>query len=237
MEVVPAIDLYDGKCVRLKQGDFSKITAYDYKPVDFALMIEQAGLKRLHLVDLEGAKRGSPVNLKTLEKIARDTELLIDYGGGLTSSAALVSAFSAGATDLCIGTVAVTEPELFAEWVQTHGADRIVIAADVRDRIIAVKGWLESSEISIDDQLSKWIAIGAKRVLCTDIAKDGMLQGPAENLYRSLLEQHQQLQLWASGGVRSLADLTQLREIGCAAAVVGKALHEGHVSLAELGRF
>jgi phosphoribosylformimino-5-aminoimidazole carboxamide ribotide isomerase len=233
-EVIPAIDIIGGKCVRLSQGDYSRKTVYDKDPVMMALEFEDIGIRRLHVVDLEGAKLGKVVNLRTLEKIAARTKLVIDFGGGIKSDESIRSVFDSGAAIATLGSVAVKEKELFFSWLDKYGAARILLGADVRNKEIMVSGWLENTGIPLSDFLTENISRGVKTVFCTDISKDGLLQGPALELYRDILDEFPQLGLIASGGVSSIKDLRKLREVGCSGVILGKAIYENKITMEEL---
>ncbi len=237
MEIIPAIDIIDGKCVRLTQGDYAKKTIYSENPLEIAKQFEDIGIKRLHLVDLDGARKGSVVNLAVLEKIASATELIIDFGGGIKTEETLTSVFNAGATLAVIGSAAVKQPETFYNWVQKYGAGKFFVGADVKNEKIAVHGWLEETDISVFDFIADNIKQGVKNIFCTDIAKDGMLQGPAIDLYKKIMEKTPEINLIASGGVSSIKDLETLKNNGCFGAIVGKAIYEGKISLNELMSF
>lgn len=234
MEIIPAIDIIEGKCVRLTQGDYAQKKIYNENPLEVARQFEAAGIKRLHLVDLDGARKGSVVNLAVLEKIATGTSLVIDFGGGIKTEGALISVFNAGANMATIGSIAVKEPETFYNWVTKYGAGRFLLGADVKNEKIAVGGWLEETELSVFDFIKKNMEQGAKNIFCTDISKDGLLQGPAVDLYRKIMEVSPGIKLIASGGISSLKDLEVLKHNGCAGAIIGKAIYEEKISLEEL---
>lgn len=234
MEIIPAIDIIDGKCVRLAQGDFAQATIYSDDPLEVALRFEAAGLKRLHMVDLDGAKTGKVANLKTLERVAGKTDLTIDFGGGVKSTEDLTDIFSAGASMACIGSVAVKKTRIFAEWIEVLGAEEFVIAADVRDGKLAIDGWQTDTKLEVlsylkDDPISR-----IDNVLVTDIAKDGLLGGPSIELYKKILNELPAISLIASGGVNSITDVDDLITIGCSGVVIGKAIYEGRITLREL---
>ncbi|UOG77181.1 1-(5-phosphoribosyl)-5-[(5-phosphoribosylamino)methylideneamino]imidazole-4-carboxamide isomerase [Hymenobacter tibetensis] len=234
MEIIPAIDLINGQCVRLTEGDFAQQTTYDSDPVTVAQRFEQQGVKRLHLVDLDGARAKQPVNLPVLERIARSTSLVIDYGGGLQSEEAIRLAFDAGAAQVTAGSIAVREPELVGGWLQSFGADKIIVGADFRDNHISINAWAEQSERTLQEFLEGYLGAGATTFICTDVSKDGKLQGPALATYRTLREVLPAAQLIASGGVTTIADVAALAEIGMHGAIIGKAIYEGTITLAEL---
>ena len=236
-DVIPAIDLIGGKCVRLSQGDFAKKTVYDSSPVDMAKKFEDAGLKRLHLVDLDGAKAGKVVNLDVLESIARATSLEIDFSGGVKTDDELGAVLGAGAKFVGVGSLAVSKPEVFHHWLQVVGPDRILLGADVRDRKVSIDGWLTDTYLDVIDFLRGFADRGLQHTYVTDISKDGLLAGTSSELYQSILKEVPSLHLIASGGVSSVSDLELLKSIGCSGAIVGKAIYEGHLDLNELGRF
>lgn len=236
IEIIPAIDLIDGKCVRLSQGDYGRKVVYNNDPLEVAKQFEDSGIRRLHLVDLDGAKAQHIVNHRTLERIASHTGLTIDFGGGLKSEDDLRIAFECGAKMVTGGSVAVKSPDVFASWLQKFGAERIILGADVKDEKIAVSGWLEDTDLDLLPFIEKNRRQGVTKVVCTDIGKDGMLQGPAIPLYRKILASYPDLYLIASGGVGSLQDIYALSEAGVPAVIIGKAIYEGKVSLAELSK-
>lgn len=237
MDIIPAIDLIDGKCVRLSQGDYERQTVYNEDPLEVATRFEDHGVSRLHLVDLDGAKANHIVNHRVLERLATRTSLVIDFGGGLKSDNDLRIAFECGAAMVTGGSIAVKQPDVFKRWLATYGPDRIILGADVRDGRIAVTGWTEATDLELEPFLEGYTQEGVTQVICTDIGRDGMLQGPATDLYREVLARHPSLYLVASGGVGSLRDLEQLAEAGLPAAIVGKAIYEGRIPLKELARF
>lgn len=234
MEIIPAIDIIDGKCVRLTQGDYAQKTIYNENPLEFALEFESIGIKRLHLVDLDGAKAGKIVNYKTLEKIASKTKLTIDFGGGIKTNDDMDTVFNYGADLATVGSIAVKNKELFFSWIKKYGADKLFLGADVKNEKIAVGGWLETTNVSIYDFIEENLKEGIVTVFCTDISKDGLLQGPSIDLYKNMLTKFPSLQLTASGGVSQLSDLVELKQIGCSGAIVGKAIYEGRISMNEL---
>ncbi|RAJ87642.1 phosphoribosylformimino-5-aminoimidazole carboxamide ribotide isomerase [Chitinophaga dinghuensis] len=237
IEIIPAIDIIDGKCVRLTQGDYSQQKVYNEHPLEVALEFEAIGVKRLHLVDLDGAKKGAVVNWKVLEAIAGKTSLITDFGGGIKTDKDLQIVFESGASLATIGSVAAKQPELFTSWVKQYGQEKIFLGADVKDEKIAVGGWLETTTLSVYDFLEQHIANGVQNIFCTDIAKDGLLQGPSLDLYKKILEQFQHINFVASGGVSNIADVVALQEIGCSGVIIGKAIYEGKISMAELKPF
>ncbi|QJX48634.1 1-(5-phosphoribosyl)-5-[(5-phosphoribosylamino)methylideneamino]imidazole-4-carboxamide isomerase [Hymenobacter taeanensis] len=234
MEIIPAIDLINGQCVRLTEGDFAQQTTYDSDPLAVAQRFEQHGVKRLHLVDLDGARAKRPVNLPVLERIARHTGLVVDYGGGLQSDEALRQAFGAGATQITAGSIAVREPETVNNWLQTFGAEKIIVGADFRDNHISINAWAEQSERTLQEFLGQYLSAGATTFICTDVSKDGKLQGPALDTYRELRQALPAARLIASGGVTTIADVEALAQIGMHGAIIGKAIYEGTIILDEL---
>lgn len=237
MTIIPAIDIIEGKCVRLTGGDYAQKSVYADDPLEMALQFEAAGLSRLHLVDLDGARRGTVSNWPVLERIATATTLAIDFGGGIKTEAAARRAFDAGATWVTIGSMAVKEEPEFSRWLELFGASRFFLGADVKGEKIAINGWLETTEVDVVDFIGKYQAKGIVEVFCTDVSKDGKLLGPSLDLYERLLSTLPALRLTASGGVSCLQDLNHLRNIGCAAAIVGKAIYENHISLDEISQF
>jgi phosphoribosylformimino-5-aminoimidazole carboxamide ribotide isomerase len=237
MFIIPAIDLIEGKCVRLTQGDYGKKTVYHDDPLDMALAFEDAGLTRLHLVDLDGAKAQRIINYRVLERIAAKTQLHIDFGGGLKSDDDLRIAFECGAKQVTGGTIAVKAPELFLEWLRRYGSEAIILGADFRDGHIAVSGWQESSTRELLPFLKDYLNKGVRYAISTDVSKDGLLQGSARATYEEIRSELPELQLIASGGVTGMEELEQLRAIGCYGAIVGKALYEGRIALKELRNF
>lgn len=237
MYIIPAIDIIDGKCVRLTQGDYDQKKVYNEDPLEVAKAYEDAGLTRLHLVDLDGAKAQKIVNYKVLEKIASQTSLQIDFGGGLKSDEDLYVAFESGARQVTGGTVAVKKPDLFLGWLEKYGAERIILGADFKDKKIAVSGWQESSELELFDFLKDYVEKGIHYTISTDVSKDGLLQGSAVDTYQQIREELPTLKLIASGGVTTMAELEKLRELGCFGAIIGKAIYEGKISLQELTEF
>jgi len=237
MQIIPAIDIIEGKCVRLTEGDYAQKKIYNEDPLEVAKAFEGIGLMRLHLVDLDGAKAGQVVNWKVLEKIANNTELKIDFGGGIKTEATLKTVLDTGATYATIGSLAVKNELLFQEWIARFGAKVFMLGADVFEEKIAIGGWMEKTEISVFDFMKSYIDKGVKQIFCTDIKKDGKLQGPSIELYQKIIEQFPNLQLIASGGVSSLDDLIELEEIGCSAAIVGKAIYENKITISELTSF
>lgn len=237
MYIIPAIDIFEGQLVRLNQGDYSSVKQYGLSPLEIAKSFEGAGIKHLHLVDLEGAKSGEPKNLKILEQIANSTNLIIDFGGGVKSTESLKNSFNAGAAKITCGSIAVKDKELVLSWLEKYGEQKLILGADCRDNMIATSGWLKTSDLEIHSFITSYLNKGFKRVVATDISKDGMLKGPSIDLYKSLIKRcPQQLELVASGGVSCIEDLVDLNSIGCFAAIVGKAFYEGRISLEELSK-
>ncbi len=237
MDIIPAIDLIDGKCVRLSQGDYDRKTVYNGNPLEVAKQFEDNGIKRLHLVDLDGAKAHHIVNYKVLEKISVNTSLLIDFGGGLKSDDDLRIAFECGASMITGGSIAVKSPEIFESWLKTYGSDKIILGADVRDEKISVTGWTESTDLKLIPFLNEYVKKGITKVICTDIGKDGMLEGPSFELYKNILSEFPDLYLVASGGVSSIKDLEDLALAGLPAVIFGKAIYEGRIELKDLKNF
>lgn len=237
MQIIPAIDIIDGKCVRLTQGDYSQKKIYNEHPLEVAKEFEDAGLKRLHLVDLDGAKAGAVKNWKVLETIAGKTKLVIDFGGGIKKEDDVNIVFNSGAALATVGSIAVKNEALFVEWLQQFGAEKFLLGADVKEEKIAVAGWLETTDVWIYDFIEKYIANGVQQLFCTDVSKDGKLEGPSIDLYKNIIGKFPGLHFIASGGVSNMEDLDVLQEIGCRGAIVGKAIYEGRVALSELRKF
>jgi len=234
MEIIPAIDIIEGKCVRLTKGDYNQKKIYNENPLEVALAFEDAGLSRLHLVDLDGAKAGQVKNWKVLEKIASRTQLKIDFGGGIKTEKDLSIVFDSGAIMAAIGSMAVKEPELLAHWIRAFGAAKFFLGADVKEEKIAVSGWLEKTNIDIYQFIGQWLEKGVEKIFCTDISKDGLLEGPSLFLYGKILHKFPAVYFVASGGVSSMSDLDDLEELGVSGAIIGKAIYEGRVNLPEL---
>ncbi|MBO4263624.1 MAG: 1-(5-phosphoribosyl)-5-[(5-phosphoribosylamino)methylideneamino] imidazole-4-carboxamide isomerase [Bacteroidales bacterium] len=232
IQIVPAIDIIDGRCVRLTRGDYTRKKVYDASPVDMARRYADCGVRRIHLVDLDGAKRGVPANLAVLEQIAGKATVELEWGGGIAGADALRDVFNAGATHAVIGSVAALKPELFDSWLLAYGGGKMILGADVKDGFVAVKGWLENSNWTLEALIRRFP--GLEEVICTDIARDGMLEGPAFNLYRSMGTQFPALRITASGGIRSMDDIRQLDGGGATKAIVGKAIYENRISLQEI---
>ena len=231
MIIIPAIDIIQGKCVRLTKGDYAQQIIYNDNPVEVAKQFEAAGIKRLHIVDLDGAKAGSIVNLKVLENVAAATDLVIDFGGGVKTIQDVSNIFNAGAAMVTIGSLAVKQPALLEEWLMEFGTEQFLIGADVLDGKIKISGWLEDGGINIFDFIGKMLSLGVTNIFCTDIAKDGVMEGPSVDLYKNILEQHPEINLIASGGVSKIDDIMVLDALGCTGAIVGKAIYEGKVPL------
>ena len=237
MQIIPAIDIIDGKCVRLTEGDYAQKKVYNENPLEVALQFQDAGLERVHLVDLDGAKAGKIINWKVLESIASKTSLKIDFGGGIKKQEDVRVVLDAGALWATVGSVAVKDKNALLQWMQHFGADKFLLGADVKGELLAVGGWLETTTINIYDFIAEYLQQGIQQIFCTDISKDGRLEGPSVDLYKSLIEKNKNLHLIASGGVSSIQDLEALRAIGCAGAIVGKAIYEGKISIEELRDF
>ena len=237
MTIIPAIDIIDGKCVRLTKGDYSQKTIYNEDPLEVALQFEDAGLKRLHLVDLDGAKAGEVKNWKVLEKIAGKTKLVIDFSGGISTQKNVEITFDSGATYAAVGSIAVKDEITFSGWLLAFGAGRFIIGADVKDEIIVIKGWTEKTTITVFDLIEKYKTKGVKKFFCTDVNKDGLLQGPATDLYIKVMNEHPSIDLIASGGITTTKEIEELREAGCSGAIIGKAIYENRISLNDLKRF
>ena len=237
IEIIPAIDIIEGKCVRLSQGDYAKKKIYNENPLEVAKQFEDAGIKRLHLVDLDGAKKGTIVNPKVLETIASKTNLIIDFGGGIKTDADIQSVFNAGASIATIGSIAVKNSELFFSWRKKYGAEKILLGADVKNEKIAVSGWMEQTQISIFDFIKSNFEKGIKNIFCTDISKDGMMKGASVDLYKKVKEKFPEINLIASGGISSLKDIDDVTSAGCSGVIIGKAIYEGNIKLSELKKF
>ncbi len=236
MRIIPAIDLINGKCVRLEKGDYNRKTEYREDPLEVAKEFEDAGLQYLHLVDLDGAKAGTLLNWKVLERICSHTSLTVDVGGGIKSDDDLRIALECGATQVNVGSLAVKQPEKFRQWLQEKGGETMILSADVREGKIAVSGWQEQTEIVLEAFIEGFLADGLKTVVTTDISRDGMLTGPSIELYHQLRTEFPDLDFVASGGVSDLSDLEDLATLGMGGAILGKAIYEGRIELAELAR-
>lgn len=235
MRIIPAIDIIDGKCVRLSQGDYDTKKIYNENPLEVAKEFEDYGIEYLHLVDLDGAKSKQIINYKTLELIASKTNLKIDFGGGIKANDDIRIAFECGANQITGGSIAVQNPMLFQEWISKYGNEKIILGADAKDRKIATHGWLETSELDVIDFIQEYKTKGIDYVICTDIAKDGMLQGTSNELYAEILAATN-VKLIASGGVSSIDDLIKVKELGCEGAILGKAIYEGRIQLKNLSK-
>jgi phosphoribosylformimino-5-aminoimidazole carboxamide ribotide isomerase len=237
IRIIPAIDIINGQCVRLSEGDFSRQKTYDSSPVEVAKRFEGQGVKYLHLVDLDGARARQPVNLAILESIAAGTSLQVDFGGGIQSRESIEQAFSAGAHQITAGSIAVREPELVKGWLAQYGAGRILIGADFRDNTISINAWAEQSNLTLEAFIAGYLAVGAHTYVCTDVSKDGMLQGPATDTYRHLVKTYPAAEIIASGGVTTIRDLEELEAAGVQGAIIGKAIYEGTITFPDLKRF
>lgn len=233
MRIIPAIDIIDGKCVRLSQGDYDTKKIYNDNPLEVAKEFEDYGIEYLHLVDLDGAKSKQIINYKTLELIASKTNLKVDFGGGIKADDDIRIAFECGANQITGGSIAVQNSTLFEEWIAQYGSEKIILGADAKDRKIATHGWLETSELDVIDFIQEYKTKGIDYVICTDIAKDGMLQGTSNELYTEILAAAD-VKLIASGGVSSIDDLIKVKELGCEGAILGKAIYEGRIQLKDL---
>ncbi len=236
MQIRPAIDIIDGKCVRLTQGDYARKKVYNEDPLEVAKEFEGAGLCNLHLVDLDGAKASHIVNYKVLERIASNTELSIDFGGGLKSDEDVKIAFNSGTTQITGGSIAVKEPDLFRAWLKRFGSEAVILGADCRDGKIAVNGWLEDTTLDVYKTIAGYAAEGVSYVISTDIASDGAMKGPAFDLYERILAENSDLKVIASGGVVNMDDLEKLNDLGCFGAIIGKSLYEGTIKVSELSK-
>ncbi|ANH82122.1 1-(5-phosphoribosyl)-5-[(5-phosphoribosylamino)methylideneamino]imidazole-4-carboxamide isomerase [Niabella ginsenosidivorans] len=237
MDIIPAIDIIEGKAVRLSKGDYSQKKIYNEHPLEVAQQFEDTGLKRLHLVDLDGAKAGRVTNWKVLETIAGKTSLIIDFSGGISSEKDVQITFNSGAAYAAVGSMAVRKPVVFQDWLTAFGVEKFILGADVLDEKIMIKGWTEATEINIFNFLKHYRTKGLQQFFCTDISKDGLLQGSSNDLYRKILDEIEGLKLIASGGVSCIKDLEELSAIGCSGAIVGKAIYENRISLKELTHF
>ncbi len=235
IEIIPAIDIIEGRCVRLSEGDYERRTSYDAQPLDMAKSYEQAGVRRLHLVDLDGAKAAGPQNLATLEQIATRTNLEIEFGGGIKSTDALQAVFDYGATYAIAGSVAARQPELFDLWLTSYGPDKMILGADLHNGKVAVNGWKEEMDLTIDDLIERFAPV--TQIICTDISKDGMLQGPAFELYKDLQGRYDKIDFTVSGGISSMADIERLNEEGLRRVIVGKAIYENRITLKDIEKF
>lgn len=234
IEIIPAIDLIEGRCVRLTKGDYSTKKVYDADPLDLALAYRDCAVRRIHLVDLDGARVSSPCNLRTLEKIAGRLDIEIEWGGGISSPEALRDVFNAGASHAIIGSVAALRPDEFVSWMELFGSSSLILGADVRGRKVSVKGWAEDSARTIDELLDFFAPKGLQEVICTDISRDGMLQGPNTALYSELQSQHPSLSLTVSGGISCMDDIRRLDEESLRKVIVGKAIYENRITLNDI---
>jgi phosphoribosylformimino-5-aminoimidazole carboxamide ribotide isomerase len=237
MRIIPAIDIIDGKCVRLSKGDYNTKKIYNENPLEVAKQFEAHGIQYLHLVDLDGAKSSKIVNYKILEQIASKTNLKIDFGGGLKSDSDLQIAFESGANQITGGSIAVKNPNLFEEWISKYGSKKIILGADANNEKIAISGWLENSDKDLIPFIQNYKNKGIQYIICTDIAKDGMLEGPSFDLYKRILEQVEEIKLIASGGISTFDELPKLAELGCEGAIIGKAIYENRISLKQLENY
>ena len=234
VEIIPAIDIIEGRCVRLSQGDYDQRKVYDASPIDMAKRYADCGVKRIHVVDLDGAKSSSPKNLKTLERMAVGAAVEIEWGGGLKSEEALRAIFDYGATYAIVGSVAAQRRELFAEWLQMFGGERMILGADVRNGKVSVNGWLEDLSLSIEELIDGFLPYGLNQVICTDINKDGMLKGPSFELYTDLQSRYEQVDFTVSGGIASMVDIERAEELHLRRVIVGKAIYENRITLKEI---
>lgn len=237
IEIIPAIDIIEGKCVRLSQGDYHQKTIYNEDPLEVAKMFEAAGLKRLHLVDLDGAKAHHIVNQKVLERIASKTNLIIDFGGGLKTDEDLKIAFDSGASMVTGGSIAVKSPDVFLSWIEKYGNEKIILGADAKNEKIAVAGWQEDTGTDIYSFIKDWHSNGIYKIISTDISRDGMLSGPSTVLYKNILELFRDVFLIASGGVSSMSDIIELQDAEIPAVITGKAIYEGRITMKEIEKF
>ncbi|REA56558.1 1-(5-phosphoribosyl)-5-[(5-phosphoribosylamino)methylideneamino]imidazole-4-carboxamide isomerase [Dyadobacter luteus] len=237
IEIIPAIDMIEGKCVRLTQGDYGKKTIYNENPLEVALEFEDAGLKRLHLVDLDGAKAKKVINWKVLEKIASKTSLHIDFGGGVQSEEDIRIVFDSGAKQVTGGSIAVKQPDLFKEWLSVYGGEKIILGADAKNEKVAVSGWEEGTQLWVYDFVEQYVELGVKYTISTDVAKDGLLQGPSFDLYKNLQDKCPDLKIIASGGVSGMGDVEKLAEMNIYGVIIGKAIYENRITLQDLKKF
>lgn len=234
IELIPAIDIIDGQCVRLTKGDYNQKKVYNDDPLTVAKEFEEIGFKRLHMVDLDGARSKHIVNNEILRRVTAETSLIVDFGGGIKSEEDIVKAFESGASMITVGSIAVTQPELFIQWMEKYGPEKMILGADVRNGMISINGWKKDSQISLLPFLKQYVEAGVKNVLCTEISKDGTLQGPAVTLYKEIMSAYPKLHLIASGGVSRKEDIDELESEGIPAVVFGKAIYEGRINLKEL---
>ncbi|MBQ1252859.1 MAG: 1-(5-phosphoribosyl)-5-[Alistipes sp.] len=237
IEILPAIDIIGGRCVRLSQGDYAQTKVYDASPVDMAKRYADCGVRRIHVVDLDGAKASSPQNLRTLEKMAVGADVEIEWGGGIKSEEALRALFDYGATYAIVGSVAAQNPQLFAGWLARYGGEKMVLGADIRDGKVAVNGWQQEVEMTIDDIIGEFMPVGLKQVICTDISRDGMLQGPSFELYTRLQQSYADVDFTVSGGIASMRDVEECDRLGLRKVIVGKAIYENRITLKDIERW
>ena len=237
MKIIPAIDLINGQCVRLEQGDYAKSKVYNADPLDQAKAFEDAGISYLHLVDLDGAKAGKVINYKIIESIASKTNLIIDFGGGVRTDQDVKIALESGASKLSLGSIAVKNKVLATDMIQNFGADKFILSADVKKNIVQINAWQDSGDLVIDDLIEQYAELGLNEVVCTDISKDGMMQGPGKDLYKRLISKYSKIRLIASGGVTEIQDLNELQAMGCEGAIIGKAIYEGSITLKQLEQY
>lgn len=234
IEIIPAIDIIDGRCVRLTKGDFAAKKVYDSSPLDMAMQYADCGVTRIHMVDLDGARRSKPMNLATLEEVASKSGVEIEWGGGIADDSALASIFNAGATQAIVGSVAALRPMEFSRWLHIFGPDRMLLGSDVRDGVVAVKGWMQQTGLTLNEQISWFLEDGLRYVVCTDISRDGLLQGPSFELYAELMEEFQNVVFTASGGISGMDDIKELDRIGVPKVIVGKAIYEQRITLNDI---
>ena len=234
MELIPAIDLIDGRCVRLTQGDYNEKKVYEQDPLDMAKAYADCGIRRLHVVDLDGAKAKAPCNLKVLERLAAHTSLDIEWGGGIKTTDSIKDVLSAGANRAICGSVAVDNRELFKEWIAMYGAGHVILGADIRDGMVATHGWLKNSGVAIEELIEDFLSAGLSQVICTDISKDGMLQGPNFDLYVALQQKYPQVDFTLSGGISSMDDIAKAKSLNLHSVIIGKAIYEGRITLNNL---
>ena len=237
MQIIPAIDLIDGKCVRLTQGDYTQKKIYNHNPLEVALRFEDSGISRLHLVDLDGAKNRKPTHLGVLERLSTHTRLLIDFGGGIQNDQDLKNIFESGAYMATIGSIAVKKPEIFKNWIRQYSSKKILLGVDVKNEKILIHGWSQVTKISMWKFIEKKISEGVEQLFCTDITKDGLLSGPSIDLYQKIIHRFPHLKLIASGGIHQLKDLKKLQILGCQGVIIGKALYENKIQLSDLKNF
>ena len=237
IEIIPAIDIIEGKCVRLTHGDFSQKKIYNEQPLEVARLFEDAGLQRLHLVDLDGAKSGRVKNWKVLEAVAGRTSLIIDFGGGIKTEKDVQIVFNSGAALATLGSFAVTDEQLFIAWLTKYGVEKFLLGADVKDEMITIAGWTKETELNVYTFIQKYVDYGVDKIFCTDVSKDGALEGPSNDLYKNIVGKFPNLSFIASGGVASVNDIYELQEIGCRGVIIGKAIYEQRISLNDLKPF